>query len=173
MYLKTYGRIDTIDSLIGHCHIYYRSWKYWHLAKNHGMALAIVVAYDMYKECAAEGDICSDWKIEPKKVMGFHTFRDRLSTQGLDYLPVYGRYPCDKAMRVYTKLSLKDRKKVYEEENVRPRKKAGRPSTASIMSLTSSSRDRVVTPEQFRTAKRHRAKSRQDFAEILDISRPI
>ena len=63
LYLKTYGRIDTIDSLIGHCHIYYRSWKYSHLAKNHGMALAIVVAYDMYKECA-EGEICSDWKIE-------------------------------------------------------------------------------------------------------------
>ena len=54
LHLKTYGRIDTIDSLIGHCHIYYRSWKYWYSwqsAKNHGMALAIVVAYDMYKEC--------------------------------------------------------------------------------------------------------------------------
>ena len=67
------------------------------------MALAIVVAYDMYKE-HAEGEICSDWKIEPKKVMDFHTFRDRLSTQGLSYSPVYGRYPGDKAMRVYTKL---------------------------------------------------------------------
>ena len=161
LYLKTYGRIDTIDSLIGHCHIYYRSWKYWHSAKNHGMALAIVVAYDMYKECA-EGEICSEWKIEKKKVMDFHTFRDRLSTQGLSYSPVYGRYPGDKAMRVYTKLSLKDRKGVYgEDENDRPRKKAGRPSTASIMSLTSSSsRDSVVTPEQFRIAKRHRTKSR-------------
>ena len=28
LYLKTYGRIDTIDSLISHCHTYYRSWKY-------------------------------------------------------------------------------------------------------------------------------------------------
>ena len=89
LYLKAYSKIETIDSLIGHFHIYYRSWKYWYSwqsAKNHGMALAIVAAYDMCKECA-EGEICSKWKIDPKKVMDFHTFRDRLSTQGLEYLP--------------------------------------------------------------------------------------
>ena len=162
LYLKTYGIIDMIDSLIGHCHIYYLSvlellafsQESWH-----GMALAIVVAYDMYKECA-EGMIYSDWKIDPKKVIDFYTFRDRLSTQGLEYSPVYGRYPGDEAMRVYTKLSLKDWMKVFEEEGIGPRKKVGRPSTASIMSLTSSSKDSVVTPEQFRSAKQNRAKSR-------------
>ena len=52
LYRKTYRRIDTIESLIGSCHIYYQSWNYWHSAKDHGMLLAILVAYDMYKECA-------------------------------------------------------------------------------------------------------------------------
>jgi hypothetical protein len=89
LYLKTYGRIDTIDSLICSCHVYYRSWKYWHSAKNHGTSLAIVVAYDMYLECA-EGKICTDWYVDPKKKMDFHTFRDRLSTQGLAYSPICG-----------------------------------------------------------------------------------
>jgi hypothetical protein len=157
LYLKSYGRIDTIDSLIRSCHIYYRSWKYWHSAKNHGTSLAIVVAYDMYKECA-EGEICSEWKIEPKKVMDFHTFRDRLSTQGLEYSPILGRYPGDKAMRVYTKLSLRDRQRLFEETLI-PKRKAGRPSKASIRSLTSTN-DSIVTPEQFKLGKRNRTKSR-------------
>ena len=100
--------------------------------------------------------------------MDFHTFRDCLSTRGLEYSPVYGRYPGDKATRVYTKLRLKDRKHFFEEEVIRPRKKAGRPSTASIRSLTSSSKDSIVTPEQFRSTKQHRVKS--SFVEILDIS---
>jgi hypothetical protein len=158
LYLKTYGRIDTIDSLIRSCHVYYRSWKYWHSAKNHGTSLAIVVAYDMYKECT-EGEICSEWKIDAKKVMDFHTFRDRLSTQGLEYSPISGRYPGDKAMRVYTKLSLKDRQKIFQETAL-PKRKAGRPSNATIRSLTSNSNDSIVTPEQFKLGKRNRIKSR-------------
>jgi hypothetical protein len=168
LYLKTYGRIDTIDSLIGHCHIYYRSWKYWHSAKNHGMSLAIVVAYDMYKECA-EGEICSEWKINPKKVMDFHTFRDRLSTQGLEYSPIFGRYPGDKAMRVYTKLSLKDRQDMFQEPEILPRRTAGRPSTASKRSMASSTMDTsIITPEQFQNGKRNRTKSRLcgDFGNL-------
>ena len=137
--LKTYGRIDTINSLIGHCHLYYRSWKYWHSAKNHGTSLAIVVAYDMYKECA-EGTICSEWKIQPKKVMDFHTFRDRLSTQGLEYSPSFGRYPGDRAMRVYRKLSVKERRTKFQEDDPLPQRKPGRTSAASIRSIASSSK---------------------------------
>jgi hypothetical protein len=54
LYLATYGRIDTIDNLINKCNMYYCSWKYWHSAKNHGLALAVVTAYGMYKECVQE-----------------------------------------------------------------------------------------------------------------------
>ena len=167
LYLKTYGRIDTIDSLIRSCHVYYRSWKYWHSAKNHGTSLAIVVAYDMYLECA-EGKICLEWKVDPKKVMDFHTFRDRLSTQGLAYSPICGRYSGDTGMRVYTKLSLKERQKMFQEATI-PKRRAGRPSHASIREMSSSS-DSVVTTEQFKLGKRNRMKSRLcgDFGCLSD-----
>ena len=89
LYLKTYGQIDTMDQLIGHCNMYNRSWKYWHAAKNHAMALAIVVAYEMYLECA-QGELRQEWKIDRKKIMDFHTFRERLLFQGLQYFPVNG-----------------------------------------------------------------------------------
>jgi hypothetical protein len=131
------------------------------------MSLAIVVAYDMYKECA-EGEICSELKIDPKKVMDFHTFRDRLSTQGLEYSPVFGRYPGDKAMRVYTRLSLKDRQNFYQEPEILPKKKSGRPSAASMRSMASSSMESVITPEQFKNGTRNRTKSRLcgDFGHL-------
>ena len=54
LYLATYGRIDTIDAQIRKCRMYYRSWKYWHAARLHGHALAVVMAYDMYLECVRE-----------------------------------------------------------------------------------------------------------------------
>ena len=73
-----------------------------------------------YVQGIAEGEIFSEWKIDTKKVMDLHTFQDHLSTQGLEYLPVYRQYPGHKAMRVYTKLILKDWKKVFEEEDTHP-----------------------------------------------------
>ena len=60
-------------------------------------------------------------------------------------------------------------RKFFEEEDIRPQKKVGQPSTASIRSLASSTKDSVVTPEQFRSAKQHRAESRLcgDFGHNL------
>jgi hypothetical protein len=164
---KTCGRIDTIDSLIGHCHLCHRSWKHWHSAKNHGTALAIVVACETCKE-RAEGEIRSEWKIPPKKFMDFHTFRDRLSAQGLECSPTFGRHSGDRAMKVHTKLSLKDRKKFYEEDVIRPRRAAGRPSNASIRIIASSSKESLITPEQHQNGKRSRTKSRLcgDFGHL-------
>jgi hypothetical protein len=54
LYFATYGRIDMIDNLIKKCQMYYCCWKYWHSAKNHGLSLAVVVTYGMYKECTSE-----------------------------------------------------------------------------------------------------------------------
>jgi hypothetical protein len=88
LYLSTYGRIDTLDSMICKCNYYYRSWKYWHSPKLHGDALSVVVAYDMYREMATETaareafDIQEDGKFKP---LDFHDFRDRLAKQGLVY----------------------------------------------------------------------------------------
>ena len=81
LYLGTYGMIDKIDHYITNCNMNYRqvqhrlmlspkffsyyycplllllrSWKYWHSPMNYAKALAVTVAYDVYRECA-EGKI--------------------------------------------------------------------------------------------------------------------
>ena len=77
LYLKTYSRIDSIDHMIKNCRLKYTCWKYWHAPVNHGKALALTVAYDMYLECA-EGELDPTWKCRP---VDFHTFRDVCSRQ--------------------------------------------------------------------------------------------
>jgi hypothetical protein len=54
LYLKTYGQVDTFDSMIRRCRIFQKSFKYWHAAKNHALAMAVTIAFDMYKECLTE-----------------------------------------------------------------------------------------------------------------------
>jgi hypothetical protein len=84
MYLQSYYQIDTIDHLISNCNMFYHSWKYWHSPMIHRKALAVVVACDVYLECA-EGDLDPAWKIE--KPMDFWPFREKLSKQMLQYKP--------------------------------------------------------------------------------------
>ena len=107
LYLATYGRVDTIDSLINCCNLYYCSWKYWHSCKLHVHALGLVAAYDMYKEVVLEGwasfGFASKKEAAKKCHLDFHTFRDRLSFQGLRYQPEECKYPGDRQMRVNTK----------------------------------------------------------------------
>ena len=62
LYLKTYGTIDKLDHLIKNCNMHYRSWKYWHSAMLHAKAMAICVAYDIYRECAT-GKLNPAWKL--------------------------------------------------------------------------------------------------------------
>ena len=50
LYLNTYNAIDRLDHLIQNCKIFMKSWKYWHAPFVHVLAMAVVVAYDMYKE---------------------------------------------------------------------------------------------------------------------------
>jgi hypothetical protein len=75
--------------------------------------------------------------------MDFHTFRDQLSTQGLAYSPICGRYPGDRAMRVFIKLSLKDWQKMFQDKEI-PKRKGGRPSNATIRRVTGSN---IVIPK--------------------------
>ena len=101
LYLATYGRIDTLDAFINRCRMYYRSWKYWHAAKLHGDALAVVVAYDMYQECAKESVAHAVFGITDNDtfdILDFHQFCNHLSMQGLEYSPVDTRYPGDAKM---------------------------------------------------------------------------
>jgi hypothetical protein len=107
LYLSSYGRIDTIDSLIKACGMYYVSWKYWHACKLHVQALGVVVAYDMYKEVVEEGFAAFGFESKDeatkKCFLDFHSFRDKLSLQGLHYTPEQKKYPGDSKMRVCTK----------------------------------------------------------------------
>jgi hypothetical protein len=89
--------------------MYYRSWKYWHAGRLHSHALCVVMAYDMYLECAREKKALEAFGIDPAvdlvKILTFHEFCDRLSTQGIKYSPIYCKYPGDYHMRVNTKKS--------------------------------------------------------------------
>jgi hypothetical protein len=68
LYLATYRAIDTIDHLIKNCSMKYQSWKYWHSAMLLAKPMAIVIAFDMYKE-AAKGNLDPAWKV--KKPVSF------------------------------------------------------------------------------------------------------
>ena len=77
LYLATYGRIDTIDNLINKCQMYYCCCVYWHSSKNHGLSLAVVIAYGMYKECTSEPLARAAFGIvanKPFQVLSFHHF---------------------------------------------------------------------------------------------------
>ena len=158
LYLATYGRIDTIDNMIKKCSIYYCCWKYWHSAKNHGLALAIVVAYDMYKECVSEQLALTAFEIVPEdklEVLSFHDFRDKLSDQGLKYKPSNRNYPGDSAMRAVTRMSAKQRKKSKGKQNGgAAARKPGRPKKTNEAGKCDETLH-VVTPAQVKLAKRY------------------
>ena len=126
LYLKSYGRIDTKDSMIKRANLHYRSRKYWHSGMNHGLAMAIVVAHDVYLECC-EGELDPSWHTE--NVMDFHTFRDRLSQQGLTYRPSNQKYKGDKFMRSATAISSSSKRRKTTRSLT---KKRGRSDTNSV-----------------------------------------
>ena len=156
LYLATYGRIDTIDSLINKCNMYYCCWKYWHSAKNHGLALAVVTAYGMYKECVTETLAKEAFGIarDEVKLLSFHDFRDKLSGQGLAYTPLNTIYPGDSAMRAVTRMTSAQQKQAYN--GGKEKRPVGRPKKTRIDDEALP----VVTPRQLKVAKRHKLKSR-------------
>jgi hypothetical protein len=96
-----------IDSRIKSCNMFYVSWKFWHASKLHMQALAVAVAYDMYKEIVEEAwaEFCFATKQEAVKkcMLDFHAFRDQLVMQGLRYNPEDKKDKRDMAMRLNTK----------------------------------------------------------------------
>jgi hypothetical protein len=72
----------------------------------HGKRLAVVVAYDMYLECA-EGQLDPNWKLS--RPVDFHRFCEKLAIQMLQYSPKHHRYPGDDKFRMSTQLSRKRR----------------------------------------------------------------
>lgn len=125
LYLKTYGVIDTMDSQINRACIYYRSYKYWHSPKNHALAMAVTVAYDLYKECFCEEKAHKYWNFTtseaesaPKGVLSFMEFREKLALQATCYNPSHQYYPGDKNFRSVTQMSKKMREEKKRKRNV-------------------------------------------------------
>jgi len=70
-----------MDHLIKNCHMGYQTWKCWHLGMNHAKAMAVVIAFEMYKECCT-GSVSRDFEATQ---VAFFTFREKLSKQMLTY----------------------------------------------------------------------------------------
>lgn len=64
--------------------------------------MAVVVAYDMYLECA-EGALRPEWKLA--KIVDFYRFREKLARQMLTYAPRHNKYLGDCKFRDATVIS--------------------------------------------------------------------
>ena len=131
LYLSTYSRIDSTDHLIQNCRIKYRSWKYWHAPALHCMSYGVVVAYDIYCEIA-EGKCNNAWKVD--KPVDFWTFRDKLSTQMLQYQPRAKKYYGNENFRVNTQIAKSQRATAEARtagDEGTPSRRRGRPTAAA------------------------------------------
>lgn len=68
--------------------------------------MAVVIAYDMYLECAT-GNVHPSWRVE--KPVDFFRFRERLAIQMLQYSPANFAYPGDAKFRAATQVPKKKR----------------------------------------------------------------
>ena len=121
------------------------SWKYWLSPFLHGLAMAIVVAYDFYRECY-EGKLNHDWKVE--KPVDFFRFREKLASQMLSYNPKHAAYPGDKKTRLYTQQSLPSRFEAqHSSSTCTPSSSASIPTTPRTPASVVSSLTSGVTVE--------------------------
>jgi hypothetical protein len=74
---------------------------------SHAKSMAIVTTCDMYNECA-EGKLDPSLKVQ---IEDFHTFRERLLEQMLQYNPRHRLYPGDDNLRDCTQQNKKQRQK--------------------------------------------------------------
>ena len=88
LYLATYGQVYTIAFLVKKYHLFYISWKYWHTTNLNIDMLALVVVYDMYKECVTKNLAIEVFRIKSgdiTKVLDFHEFCGRCVEIGMVY----------------------------------------------------------------------------------------
>ena len=103
-YLAYYWAVDNVDHMIKNAGMRFISCKYWHAPYNHGHAIAVIAAYDIYRYCC-DGRADPEWAIAENKRLSFRDFRMRLSSQMLDYDPKEGLLPGDENFRATTKYS--------------------------------------------------------------------
>ncbi len=63
LYLTLYGRVGKIDQFLKEWGINYVTWRWWHAPKNHALAIACVMAFQMYVDCASVKEDL-DWNLE-------------------------------------------------------------------------------------------------------------
>jgi len=102
LYLSTYSAVDKIDQLLKEWRFKVRSWKWWHAPAFHGIAIAMNMAYELYKECAS-GNMDPSWKLD--KVLDGPDFRHRLSEQMCTYDPRLLHYHGDSNLRITSKIN--------------------------------------------------------------------
>ena len=66
----------------------------------HAKSMAVVIAYDLYLECAEGHMRAGEWK--QAKPVSFHRFREKLATQMLEYDPRKRKYLGDERFRAST-----------------------------------------------------------------------
>jgi hypothetical protein len=176
LYLGTYSRIDSIDHLVKNTNLFYRSWKYWHSPMLHGKALAVVTAWDMYRE-VTEGILDPEWKDE--QPMDYYTFRDKLSQQMLEYTPTSRRYPGDELMRVSTQQHNNRRGEELDAGNVDDSEarssghRRGRPRRGSNEEEEEQVPDGKVTLDQLKRAKNGRGGNSRLCGDLSRLNRHI
>jgi hypothetical protein len=107
LYLTTYSAVDKIDQLLRSSRLKIHTYKWWHHPGLHGVAMAMCMAFEFYKECAMGGGDPS-WMID--NPMDGPEFRETLNLQMLMYDPVFLKYPGDAALRHVTVKSRKRRR---------------------------------------------------------------
>ena len=136
----SYNTIDRIDHFIRNCHLYMRSWKYWHSAMLNGLGLGITTAYDMYLDIC-EG-LLEDGFYTPKP-LSYKQFRLLLGTQMCEYNPSKRLLPGDWKMRV---CSVQKKKADQPDSPYKKRKR---------------NPDEVVTKQQYENEKKNQQKGKK------------
>ena len=90
LYLGSYSAIDKIDQMVKNWFLYYITWRWWHAPVRHGKAIAMCMAYQMYKECAG-GNLDPEFKVDVP--MTAKEFRQQLATQMCQYRSSDNNYP--------------------------------------------------------------------------------
>lgn len=116
-YLNTYYAVDNIDHMVANAQVRYISWKYYHAAILHAVAMGVTAAYDMYKECC-EGGLDPLWAVPEKERRGFREFRLLLSEMMLQYNPKNNKLPGDQRFRLWTGRRRKRSRQSVEEQSV-------------------------------------------------------
>jgi len=115
----------------------YRTWKYWHAGMYHAKAMAVVIAFDIYKECCT-GSVSRDFEATQ---VDFFTFREKLSKQMLTCDPRERKYYGDEKFRVSTQ----------QPKKIRTTKTSGEASSMSsgtVSSMTSTGVSKATLQEE-------------------------